>query len=205
MFDIGFTELLLIGVVALVVVGPEKLPGVIRTGLQYFRQFKSSFAHVREEVERELALDDLKKDFDDTKSQAGKVIGYDDLHESLSELRKEADSLGDIDDWGDDDDDSADANIEADVAKLSDDIGPKLPDADAEADTGIEIPVETKSLADSARPAAKAADTAAKKTSAKKTSAKKAAKKKKKDKSKAKKKASNKNKTPKAKKTKTTG
>lgn len=149
MFDIGFTELLLIGVVALIVVGPEKLPGVIRTGLTYLRQFKSGMSHIREEVERELALDDIKDDFESGKAQVNKAIGYDDLHDSLGELKQEANKLRDPEQWHDDagsQPEVSDEAIEADLANLSDVHGPQLPLPDAEADTGIEKPIPRQEL-----------------------------------------------------------
>lgn len=54
MFDIGFTELLLIGVVALLVLGPERLPGAARTVGAWLRRARQSFESVKAEVEREL-------------------------------------------------------------------------------------------------------------------------------------------------------
>lgn len=135
MFDIGFTELLLIGVVALIVVGPEKLPSVIRTAVQYFRQFKHGVANIRHEVERELAIDEVKQDITDSKDSISHAIGYDELHDSLHELKQKTDHLS-HDDWRDDE--VSDEAIEADLANLSDEIGPVLPSPDAEANTGIE-------------------------------------------------------------------
>jgi len=43
MFDMGFTELMLIGIVALVVIGPERLPGVARTAGKYVGRLKRFF------------------------------------------------------------------------------------------------------------------------------------------------------------------
>ena len=59
MFDIGFAELLLIGVVGLLVVGPEQLPGAVRTVLAWVNQFRRSFNQIRTEVERELHNDEI--------------------------------------------------------------------------------------------------------------------------------------------------
>lgn len=142
MFDIGFTELLLIGVVALVVVGPERLPGLIRTALGYIRQFKSSFSHIKSEVERELDLADLRKDLQDNKKAVGKAIGYDELNESLHELKRESSNLGDFSE-PDDSDSQPEKNVDnetitQDLAKMEQFEGPTLPDPDAEKDTGIE-------------------------------------------------------------------
>ncbi|PID66325.1 MAG: twin-arginine translocase subunit TatB [Gammaproteobacteria bacterium] len=140
MFDIGFSELLLIGVVALIVVGPERLPGVIRTTLGCIRQLKAGLAHVKSEVEQELELDDIKQHLDETKADLSDAAGYDELNESLGDLRRESEKLRDIAADGFDYADQSlfvtDAEIEADMARLSE--GPVLPAADSEADTGIE-------------------------------------------------------------------
>ena len=59
MFDIGFAELLLIGVVSLLVVGPEQLPGAVRTVLAWVNRFRRSFDQIRTEVQRELHNDEI--------------------------------------------------------------------------------------------------------------------------------------------------
>ena len=59
MFDIGFAELLLIGVVGLLVVGPEQLPGAVRTVLAWVNRFRRSFDQIRTEVRRELHNDEV--------------------------------------------------------------------------------------------------------------------------------------------------
>ena len=59
MFDIGFAELLLIGVVGLLVVGPEQLPGAVRTVLAWVNRFRRSFEQIRTEVRRELHNDEI--------------------------------------------------------------------------------------------------------------------------------------------------
>ena len=59
MFDIGFAELLLIGVVGLLVVGPEQLPGAVRTTMAWINRFRRSFDQIRTEVRRELHNDEV--------------------------------------------------------------------------------------------------------------------------------------------------
>ena len=59
MFDIGFAELLLIGVVGLLVVGPAQLPGAVRTVLAWVNRFRRSFDQIRTEVRRELHNDEV--------------------------------------------------------------------------------------------------------------------------------------------------
>lgn len=61
MFDIGFSELLLIGIVALLVLGPERLPKAARTVGALLRKARSSFDSVRQEVEREIRDEELKR------------------------------------------------------------------------------------------------------------------------------------------------
>ena len=61
MFDIGFTELLLVGLVALVVLGPERLPGAVRTASLWIGRIKRSFHSIKAEVEREIGADEIRR------------------------------------------------------------------------------------------------------------------------------------------------
>ncbi len=62
MFDIGFFEILLIAVVGLVVIGPEKLPGAIRTGALWFGRIKRTLRETRTEVEKQLGADEIRQE-----------------------------------------------------------------------------------------------------------------------------------------------
>lgn len=62
MFDIGFTELLLIAVISLLVLGPERLPGAVRTTSLWLGRIRRSFNDIRSELERELNTAELKQD-----------------------------------------------------------------------------------------------------------------------------------------------
>jgi sec-independent protein translocase protein TatB len=66
MFDIGFSELLVIAVVALLVLGPERLPKAARFAGLWVRRARSQWNSVKSEFERELADDDLKRSLRDT-------------------------------------------------------------------------------------------------------------------------------------------
>jgi sec-independent protein translocase protein TatB len=70
MFDVGFSELALIAVVALLVLGPERLPKVARTVGALLRRARSSWQDVRGEIERELAAEDLRRTIHDTRRAA---------------------------------------------------------------------------------------------------------------------------------------
>ena len=59
MFDVGFWELMLIGVVALVVIGPERLPGVARTAGKWLGKGKRMLTDVKAEIDQEIKAEEL--------------------------------------------------------------------------------------------------------------------------------------------------
>jgi len=61
MFDIGFSELLVIAVVALIVIGPERLPKVARTMGHLFGRMQRYVNDVKADISREMELDELRK------------------------------------------------------------------------------------------------------------------------------------------------
>ena len=65
MFDIGFAELIVIGVVGLLVIGPERLPGTIRTASLWLNRIRRGFNDIKQEVQQELhndaVIQDLRK------------------------------------------------------------------------------------------------------------------------------------------------
>lgn len=62
MFDVSFSELILILVVGLLVFGPEKLPEVIRSVSAWIGKLRRSFNQIRSEIEREVGIDELKRE-----------------------------------------------------------------------------------------------------------------------------------------------
>ncbi|SDW63945.1 Sec-independent protein translocase protein TatB [Thiocapsa roseopersicina] len=64
MFDMGFWELVVIGVVALVVIGPERLPKVARIAGLWLGRARRTLASVQDEIRRELKADELKEILD---------------------------------------------------------------------------------------------------------------------------------------------
>ena len=86
MFDISWSEFLLIGVVALIVIGPKELPGVLRTLGQYTRKVRgmaADFQNQFQEAMREAEMADLKKSVDDL---AQDVKNFDPLKDVRSDL-----------------------------------------------------------------------------------------------------------------------
>lgn len=68
MFDIGFSELLLIAVVALVVLGPERLPKAARFAGLWVRRARAQWYSVKSELERELEAEELKRGMQETQA-----------------------------------------------------------------------------------------------------------------------------------------
>lgn len=79
MFDLGFTEMMLIGIVALVVIGPERLPGVARSAGKYVGRLKRFMTTVKADVEQELRADELRQILSDQQKE------LDSLKDSITE------------------------------------------------------------------------------------------------------------------------
>ncbi len=86
MFDLSLSKLVLIGVVALVVVGPEKLPKVARMAGSLLGRAQRYFNDVRAEVSRDMALDDLHNLRNDVRNAAQ------DIEASFSQIQPFSDS-----------------------------------------------------------------------------------------------------------------
>lgn len=61
MFDIGFPELILVSIVALLVIGPDKLPGTVRTMMLWIGRIKNGFSNVKKELEQEIGADEIRQ------------------------------------------------------------------------------------------------------------------------------------------------
>lgn len=89
MFDIGFSELLVIAVVALLVIGPERLPKVARTAGLLFGRLQRYVNDVKADIQREMELDELKKLRSQFEDAARSV------EQSVSEVNRELQSAAD--------------------------------------------------------------------------------------------------------------
>jgi sec-independent protein translocase protein TatB len=100
MFDIGWSELLLIGIVALIAIGPKELPGALRTLGQWMgkvRRMASEFQNQFHEAMREAELADLKKEVDEMASKAQSYAHFDPLDDVRKDLEKAASPPPDLD------------------------------------------------------------------------------------------------------------
>ncbi|MBX2868369.1 MAG: Sec-independent protein translocase protein TatB [Acidiferrobacterales bacterium] len=116
MFDIGFWELTIIGIVALVIVGPERLPGLARTAGLWVGKGRRMLADVKRDIDREIKssemadLNSLKKDFEEAGKEVEKVSdeiktesGMDDLKSTFKDaspikedLKEELDEIDQV-------------------------------------------------------------------------------------------------------------
>ncbi|MBL4817533.1 Sec-independent protein translocase subunit TatB [Shewanella psychropiezotolerans] len=93
MFDgIGFMELLLIGILGLVVLGPERLPLAIRSITGWIRAMKNMANSVKDELEQELKIEQLHSDLKKAESQGLKNLSPE-LQESIDQLKDAAQSV----------------------------------------------------------------------------------------------------------------
>lgn len=158
MFDMGFIELMLIGIVGLIVIGPERLPGVARTAGKYFGKLRRFMTNVKADVESELRADELREILNKQQDE-------------LQSLKKVVDEVGK-------DVDSGVSKMEAEIDKAAaeyqqksaeegsswtDSISPPVTDEKAAEDQPDEKPVKAKPKATS-KPKAKSVKKAAAKS-----------------------------------------
>ena len=62
MFQIGFLEILIIFILGLIIIGPERLPEVIKTFLKLYKRIEKKFINFKEDIEDDIGSNELKKD-----------------------------------------------------------------------------------------------------------------------------------------------
>ena len=101
MFDIGFSELLVIGVVALIVIGPEKLPRMARTVGHLAGRLQRYVSDIKADINREIELDELRKMRDSMQQAASSFESSvqsevskteTDLNKSVDEMKQAVDT-----------------------------------------------------------------------------------------------------------------
>ena len=96
MFDIGFAELVIIAVVALLVIGPERLPSAIRTASLWLNRIKRGFTDIKREVEQELhndaVMQELRRTGEELKSETDSIGNK--IKGATEDLKSGADSIG---------------------------------------------------------------------------------------------------------------
>ncbi|MCC8379234.1 MULTISPECIES: Sec-independent protein translocase protein TatB [Xenorhabdus] len=93
MFDIGFSELLLVLVLGLIVLGPERLPVAVRTVAGWIRVLRSLATNVQNELTKELKLQELQDSLKKMEEKADLQSLSPELQASMDKLREAAESL----------------------------------------------------------------------------------------------------------------
>lgn len=86
MFDFGFWEIAIIGIITLIVVGPEKMPAIARKAGLYFGKLNRFFNKVKSDINEELRMDEIK---DEMSIDEEKII----ISEVTEVIQSSADSL----------------------------------------------------------------------------------------------------------------
>ena len=114
MFGMGFTEILLIAVIAIIFVGPDKLPSMLVDIAKFFRSVKNTIGTVKETIEDEVNITDIKRE----------ALAYkQELLDASEDLNKVTDIQSSIS--------SGIAGLNDDILNMDDDK-PKTPKADKE-------------------------------------------------------------------------
>jgi sec-independent protein translocase protein TatB len=149
MFDIGWSELMVIAVVALIAIGPKELPGVLRMVGQWMgkaRKMAAEFQGQFQEAMREAEMADLKKSFDEVKEAASGFTGGN----IMSSLQKDVSESLRIDDVDKPAITSDTPAISTDAAAISPDtpaaVEAATPALDLPAHPGIDLPAHPTTL-----------------------------------------------------------
>ena len=119
MFGMGFTEILIIAVIAIMFLGPEKLPDALVQIAKFFKSFKSSVNEVKESISHEMQLQQLKDEAQEYQKK---------LNKSLKEIETSIDKNSDINDITNVLDDTT-GSVNKEIKKIENDVKKKDSDA----------------------------------------------------------------------------
>lgn len=97
MFDIGFAELLTIGIVALLVLGPDRLPGAVRSTALVLGKLKRQAGEIKREIEREIDVDGIRRDIQNDNILADLERNRQDLAQGFADTQRELENIADDD------------------------------------------------------------------------------------------------------------
>ena len=129
MFEIGFPELMLIAVVGLLVIGPERLPEALRTLGLWFGRMRRSFTAVKAEIEKEIGMDEVRR-------QLHNEAVMDEMKRIESEVRSTVDD--------------AQASLNEGIQAADNSIAPPPDPVDTPADASTETSAEAPAAAEAA-------------------------------------------------------
>lgn len=88
MFDVGFLELIVIGVIALIVLGPERLPKAAHTLGRWLSRARQSFNAIKLEIDRELKVQEMQQKLQEEKRHLEQTISLDSLQSTTADDKK---------------------------------------------------------------------------------------------------------------------
>ncbi len=93
MTGIGFFEILLIGVVGLLILGPDKLPGALRTMALWIGRFRRSFDDIKRDIEKEIGADEIRRQLRNEAIMEKFQDGKKQITDTVNSAKKQTDSL----------------------------------------------------------------------------------------------------------------
>jgi len=148
-FDIGFSELLVIAIVALVVLGPERLPKAARFAGLWVRRARNQWDSVKQELERELQAEDIKRQMQDVRQS---------MQDTESELRASGEAarrhVQDVDAQGRTlaDEIHSTEKLSETLSTAAQSVPPAMPEADAAINPDPARVTDVPAVASPARP-----------------------------------------------------
>ncbi|MDC9727405.1 MAG: Sec-independent protein translocase protein TatB [Candidatus Thioglobus sp.] len=91
MFDVGFWEFALIGIITLIIVGPERMPSIARTAGKYVGKAKRFIAKIQDDVSDEIDIDQFKKQMNDMDKESNIVEIFDETKDALNDIKHNTD------------------------------------------------------------------------------------------------------------------
>lgn len=91
MFDIGFSEIIVCAIVALIVIGPERMPEAVRTVGLWIGRFKRSLRETRVEIERQIGVDDIRRQLHNEDIMRSLENARRDIHDVIEQTQQDID------------------------------------------------------------------------------------------------------------------
>jgi len=96
MFDFGFWEIAIIGIITLIVVGPEKMPELARKAGLYVGKFKKFVSKIQNDINNEIKSEVLKEQLSIKDEESSLSQTVEEAKSSIDEIKKEAAKISDL-------------------------------------------------------------------------------------------------------------
>ena len=96
MFDFGFWEIAIIGIITLIVVGPEKMPALARKAGLYVGKFKKFVSKIQNDINNEIKSEELKEQLSIKDEESSLSQTVEQAKSSIDEIKKEAAKISDL-------------------------------------------------------------------------------------------------------------